>query len=81
MRNCKTAPLTQLGIPISGLAIHPVVNMVSFWLSFEVSHIPAEQVPAEARHGMAVPTTSLFVYKATAFLQVEREQAIQSLFL
>jgi hypothetical protein len=39
--------LTQLGIPISGLAIHPVVNMVSFSLSFEVSHAPAGQVPAE----------------------------------
>jgi hypothetical protein len=36
--------LAQLGIPISGLAIHPVVNMVSFSLSFEVSPAPAGEV-------------------------------------
>jgi hypothetical protein len=39
--------LTQLGIPISGLAIHPVVKMASFRLSFEGSHTLAGQVPAE----------------------------------
>jgi hypothetical protein len=47
--------LTQLEIPISGLAIHPVVSMVSFSLSFEVSHAPAGQVLAESRRDVARP--------------------------
>jgi hypothetical protein len=44
--------------------------MVSFSLSFEVSHITAD-----ASHDVAVGDHISFVYKATAFPQVEREQA------
>jgi hypothetical protein len=61
--------LTQLGILISGLAIHPVVNMVSFSLSFEVSH-----TPVEARHGVAVATTSPYVCKQLDIPQVEKSK-------
>ena len=43
----RQTALTKLGIPISGLAIHPVVKMASFSLSFEMSQTPAGQVPAE----------------------------------
>ena len=59
----RQAALTQLGIPISGLAIHPVVKMAAFWLSFEGSHTPAGQEPAESRQGVAVATTFPYVYK------------------
>jgi hypothetical protein len=65
----RQTALTQLGIPISGLAIHPVVNMASFWLSFEVSHTPAGQVPAESRHDVAVATTSPLSIKQLHFLR------------
>jgi hypothetical protein len=73
--------LTQLGIPISGLAIHPVVKMASFRLSFESSHTSAGQEPAESRHDVVVATTSPYIYKQLHIPQVEREQAIQRSFL
>jgi hypothetical protein len=77
----RQTALTQLGIPISGLAIHPVANMVSFWLSFEVSHTPAGQEPAESRHDVAVATTSPLSIRQLHVPQVESEQAIQRSFL
>jgi hypothetical protein len=46
-------------------------------LSFEGSHTPAGQEPAESRHGVAVVTTSPYVYKQLHIPQVEREQAIR----
>jgi hypothetical protein len=55
--------------------------MVSFSSSFEVSYIPAGQVPAEARHDMAVATASPLSIKQLHIPHVEREQAIQRSFL
>jgi hypothetical protein len=64
--------------------------MVSFSLSFEVSHISAGQVPAERVQLSWTSWTKTWcgggdhissVYIATAFPQVEREQAIQRSFL
>jgi hypothetical protein len=81
VRRPPQTALTQLGIPISGLAIHPVVKMASFRLSFEDSHTSAGQEPGESRQGVAVATTSPYVYKQLHSPQAEREQAIQRSFL
>jgi hypothetical protein len=76
----RQTALTQLGMLISGLAIHSVVKMASFWLSFEGSHTPAGQEPAESRYGVAVATTSPYVYKQLHIPQVERSKQFRDQF-
>ena len=51
--------------------------MISFSLSFEVSYILAGQGLAISPEAGTWPRASPVVYIATAFPQVEREQAIQ----
>jgi hypothetical protein len=77
----RRTTLTQLGIPVSSLAIHSVVKMASFWLPFEGSHTPAGQEPAESRHGVAVATISPYVYKQLHIPELEKSRQFRDHFL